>query len=198
MSKLKRTPVPLPGSNPKSPFKATNVPSKSALSQEFIESSDDSASEVPLEKSKEKNKERTKDKAKEKTKEKIKEKIKEKTKEKGAKPQPTTTIAVHRPKVNGASKKVEKVAPAPAPKKVVKEPVQEISSSSEEEGEEEEEEETNSKNNTDKADVEMKDSTSESDSSSEESEEDGSSAAAPQATIKYALLLQYQDLLLKY
>lgn len=178
MSKIKRTPVPLPGSKPKSPFKAQIAPSKPALSQEFVESSDDSEA-APREK----------------TKEKTKEKKKEKSKEKATKSKPTTSIAVHRPKTNGVSKKAEVVAPVHAPKKIVKEPVQAISSSSEEESEDEEEI-TNSKNNTgDKVDVEMKDNTSDFDSSSEESEEEAAPATAPQATVKYALSLNSRTLL---
>ena len=43
MKELKRTPVPLPGSKAKSMFKDT--PSKGQLSQEFIDSDDDSANE---------------------------------------------------------------------------------------------------------------------------------------------------------
>jgi hypothetical protein len=172
MSKIKRTPVPLPGSKPESPFKAQTAPSKPALSQEFIESSDDSEA-APREKTKEKTKEKKKEKAK--------------AKEKATKSKPTTSIAVHRPKANGVSKKVENVAPVLAPKKIVKEPAQAIASSSEEESEDDEEV-NDSKNNTGhKADVEMKDSTSDSDSSSEESEEEAAPAIVPQATVKYAL-----------
>lgn len=149
MTKIKRTPVPLPGQNPKSLAKPSRAPSKAPLSQEFIESSDDSANE---------------------------ETPRKKAIQKPAKRQATTSIAVHRPKANGVQKKTEKVAPkpAPAPKKIVKE-VLETSSSSEESEDEDEgaksKENIQQQNAGNKADADTSDSASDSDSSSDESDE---------------------------
>ncbi|KAF2794987.1 hypothetical protein K505DRAFT_274122 [Melanomma pulvis-pyrius CBS 109.77] len=149
MTKIKRTPVPLPGQKPKSPDKPSRTPSKAPLSQEFIESSDDSANE---------------------------ETPRKKASQKPAKRQATTSIAVHRPKVNGVQKKAEKVAPKPvnAPKKIVKE-VLETSSSSEESEDEDEgaksKENIQQQNAGNKADADTSDSASDSDSSSDESDE---------------------------
>lgn len=46
MKDLKRTPVPLPGTKSKGKAKANNVPTKPALSQEFVDSDDDSSKET--------------------------------------------------------------------------------------------------------------------------------------------------------
>ncbi|KAF2707415.1 hypothetical protein K504DRAFT_458858 [Pleomassaria siparia CBS 279.74] len=145
MKKIKRTPVPLPGTRPKSPVPTSRIPSRAPLSEEFINSSDDSASEAAP---------------------------RAKTKDKPKKPKATTTIAVHRPKTNGASTKTEITAPEPvlSPKKVVKR-AQEILSSSEGESESESESAEETAN--------VKPQASGSDSSSDESDEATVPAPAP-------------------
>lgn len=46
MKAMKRTPVPLPGTKSKGKVTANNVPTKPALSQEFVDSDDDSSNET--------------------------------------------------------------------------------------------------------------------------------------------------------
>jgi hypothetical protein len=105
MKKSKNTPVPLPGSKPKTLSQQT--PSKQPLSNEYISDSDDSAAE---------------------------EKAPSKAQKQTSKPKAPVNIAVHRPKTNGAQKKTEVPLPnqKSSSKKVVNGGPDSGSSSSEE------------------------------------------------------------------
>ena len=168
MSKIKRTPVPFPGTTPKPTAMPIRAPSKQPLSQETIGNSDDSEVETA-------------------PKMKVTKKP-EKTKEK-------TMIGVHKPKTNGVSKKSTQAAPKPPParEKIVKPvPTQGTSSSSEESDEDSVESEVNAhssaiRENAGRVDesASVSDSTSESESSSHESDEEPAPTPRNKATLTY-------------
>ncbi|KAF2018465.1 hypothetical protein BU24DRAFT_491424 [Aaosphaeria arxii CBS 175.79] len=145
MSKSQRTPIPLPGSTASKKNASAKVPQKGSFkSQEFVESSDESATEQPA---------------------------KKKAGNKRTDPKSPAKIGVHKP--NGVSKKTKVPPPTPisAPKKVVTNDLTTTSSSSESDETAEEVPQQKGVENT--GTVEQSDSSSsedDSDSSSEESE----------------------------
>ena len=165
MSKIKRTPVPFPGTTPNPTAMPIRAPSKQPLSQETIGNSDDSEVETA-------------------PKVKVTKKP-EKTKEK-------TMIGVHKPKTNGLSKKNTQATPKP-PEKVVKlVPTRGTTSSSEESDEDSVESDANAQSSTVRENAgrvdenaSVSDSTSESESSSDESDEEPAPTPRKKATPTY-------------
>lgn len=156
MKKVKYTPVPLPGTTPKNQPKSSRAPSKSSLSQEFIDSSDDSANEATP---------------------------RGKASEKSTKPKAPINIAVHRPKPNGVSKKAQKATPKPtiAPKQVVSEEQDTASSSAEESDNESNKSKDYAQrgSESEKSGDDASESASSSDTSNDDSDEESVPGAAP-------------------